>query len=248
MADAGTRPLRVRQAADLLGVSPATVRRWADSGRIVSRRTQGGERRFHAEDLRLRPATGEAASSPAHADAERRYQLLLDTSVELGSSLDLDEVLQSAARRLGSALDIPDCDFYRLEGDDRLVCVASSTKGRFDGAWTGREFSLRDWGSARTAIQERRAVAYDSVVDDPRLSRHERRSALAYGQRSFIVLPLIARDEVIGTIELLDHRERRFTEEEIGVAEAVAKLVALAVERARSTTRSNGCTSPTCAP
>ena len=29
MADAGTRPLRVRQAADLLGVSPATVRRWA---------------------------------------------------------------------------------------------------------------------------------------------------------------------------------------------------------------------------
>ena len=38
---------------------------------------------------------------------------------------------------------------------------------------------------------------------------------------------------MIGTIELLDHTERRFTEEEIGVAEAVAKLVALAVERAK---------------
>ena len=169
MADAGTRPLRVRQAAELLGVSPATVRRWADSGRIVSRRTQGGERRFHARGPEARPAAGAAAPSPARGDAERRYQLLLDTSVELGSSLDLDDVLQSAARRLGSALDIPDCDFYRLEGDDRLVCVASSTKGRFDDAWTGREFSLRDWRSARLAIEERRAVAFDSVVDDPRL-------------------------------------------------------------------------------
>ena len=233
MADAGTRPLRVRQAADLLGVSPATVRRWADSGRIVSRRTQGGERRFHAEDLRLRPAAGEAASSPAHADAERRYQLLLDTSVELGSSLDLDDVLQSAARRLGSALDIPDCDFYRLEGDDRLVCVASSTKGRFDGAWTGREFSLRDWGSARTAIQERRAVAYDSVVDDPRLSRA--RAPVGARLRPAQLHRPAAHRQGRGDRHHRAARPPRAPLHGGGdrVAEAVAKLVALAVERAR---------------
>ena len=233
MTEAGTRPLRVRQAADLLGVSPATVRRWADSGRLVSRRTKGGERRFHLDDLRAGAATTAPPSPPSrHADAERRYQLLLDTSVELGSSLDLDEVLQSAARRLGSALDTPDCDFYQLEGDERLVCVASSTKGRFDGIWTGREFSLRDWNSARLAIGERRAVAFESL-DDPRLNEDERDSARAYGQRSFVVLPLVAHDKVIGTIELLDHVERRFTADEITLAEAVAKLVALAIERAK---------------
>jgi len=232
MAEAGTRPLRVRQAADLLGVSPATVRRWADSGRLVSRRTQGGERRFQLDDLLVDAALAGPSPQPLrHADAERRYQLLLDTSVELASSLDLDEVLQSAARRLGSALDIPDCDFYRLGGDDRLICVASSTNGRFDGVWTGREFLLQDWNSARLAIEDRRAVAFDTV-HDPRLTENERDSALAYGQRSFIVLPLIARGKVIGTIELLDHVERRFTEDEIAVAEAVAKLVALAIERA----------------
>jgi len=232
MAETGTSPLRVRQAADLLGVSPATVRRWADSGRLVSRRTQGGERRFHLDDLDGGPAPAAASRLSPEGGAERRYQLLLDTSVELASSLDLDEVLQSAARRLGSALAIPDCDFYRLEGDDRLICVASSTKGRFDGAWAGREFSLRERHSARLAIGERRAVAFDSL-DDPRLGEEERQSVLADGQRSFIVLPLIAHDKVIGTIELLDHAERRFTEEEISVAEAVAQLVALAIERAK---------------
>ena len=223
--------MRVRQAADLLGVSPTTVRRWADAGRLVSRRTQSGERRFLVDDL-VRPSdAARRRSVAAHDDAERRYQLLLETSLELASSLDLDTVLQSAARRLGSALDIPDCDFYRLDGD-LLVCVASSSKGRFDDAWTGRTFPMSEWQSARIAIEERRAIAFDSI-EDPRLTDGEREAARAYGQRSFIVLPLIAHENAIGTIELLDHVERRFTEREIGVAEAVAKLVALAMEHAQ---------------
>ena len=232
MASAGISPLRAREAAELLGVSPATVRRWADTGRLVSRRTRTGERRFHPDDLEARAAAQAGPPPLAGADAEQRYQLLLETSLELASSLDLDDVLQSAARRLGSALDIPDCDFYEFDGPDTVVCVASSSKGCFDDVWTGRVFSLDDFPSARLAVQERRAVAFDSL-DDPRLNDRERECARAYGQRSFIVLPLIARDKVIGTIELLDHVERRFTAEEVAVAEGVAKLVALAMEHAQ---------------
>jgi excisionase family DNA binding protein len=41
----------LRQAADLLGVHPATVRNWADKGEITSRRTPGGHRRFRKSDL-----------------------------------------------------------------------------------------------------------------------------------------------------------------------------------------------------
>jgi molybdopterin-binding protein len=36
--------LRIGQAAELLGVSADTVRRWADHGRLPSRRTAGGQR------------------------------------------------------------------------------------------------------------------------------------------------------------------------------------------------------------
>jgi diguanylate cyclase (GGDEF)-like protein/excisionase family DNA binding protein len=231
MAQAGTTPLRVREAAELLGVSPATVRRWADTGRLASRRTSRGERRFSPADLGVTPAPRSAAPAAVHA-AEQRYELLFETSLELASSLDLDEVLQSAANRLGAALDIPDCDFYELDGPDRIVCVASGSRGRFEDHWKGRVFPLDEFPSARRAIDERRAIAFDSL-DDPRLSEQERRSALTYGQRSLIVLPLIARDEAIGVIELFDHTERRFTEQEVGVAEGVARLVALAMEHAR---------------
>src|SRR4029434_3753638 len=35
---------RIGQAAELLGVSVDTVRRWADTGRLGTRRTEGGQR------------------------------------------------------------------------------------------------------------------------------------------------------------------------------------------------------------
>jgi len=46
-----TEWVSLRQAADLLGVHPATVRNWADKGELLSRRTPGGHRRFRKSDL-----------------------------------------------------------------------------------------------------------------------------------------------------------------------------------------------------
>jgi molybdopterin-binding protein len=42
---------RMGQAADLLGVSADTVRRWADSGRLATTRTQTGRRVVDGETL-----------------------------------------------------------------------------------------------------------------------------------------------------------------------------------------------------
>lgn len=42
---------RVSDAADLLGVSPDTVRRWVDSGRLGSQRSGGGRRLIDGEEL-----------------------------------------------------------------------------------------------------------------------------------------------------------------------------------------------------
>jgi excisionase family DNA binding protein len=43
--------ISLRQAAELLGVHPATVRNWADKGDLVARRTPGGHRRFRKSEL-----------------------------------------------------------------------------------------------------------------------------------------------------------------------------------------------------
>ena len=51
-AERGPRTLTASEAAALIGVSVATVRGWADQGRLPSHRTVGGHRRFELEELR----------------------------------------------------------------------------------------------------------------------------------------------------------------------------------------------------
>ena len=48
----GRRSLTASEAAAIIGVSVATVRGWADQGRLPSHRTVGGHRRFDMEELR----------------------------------------------------------------------------------------------------------------------------------------------------------------------------------------------------
>ena len=46
--------LSLREAAEMLGMHPATVRLWADRNEIPSRRTNGGHRRFRRADIEAR--------------------------------------------------------------------------------------------------------------------------------------------------------------------------------------------------
>jgi molybdopterin-binding protein len=58
---------RIGQAAELLGVSVDTLRRWADAGRVKVVRTSGGRRLIDGVDLaRLAVEVGEA-DEPEHA-------------------------------------------------------------------------------------------------------------------------------------------------------------------------------------
>src|SRR5258708_36379598 len=43
--------LSLREAAEMLGMHPATVRLWADRNELPSRRTSGGHRRFRRGDI-----------------------------------------------------------------------------------------------------------------------------------------------------------------------------------------------------
>jgi excisionase family DNA binding protein len=65
--------LSLQEASDRLGVSRATLRAWADRGRVNTFRTPGGHRRFRERDLAMLAARGQetAAAQPlrvlAHA-------------------------------------------------------------------------------------------------------------------------------------------------------------------------------------
>lgn len=55
--------MRLGEAADLLGVSVDTIRRWADAGRLGSHRTPGGQREVDDADV----ARVAVERTPSHA-------------------------------------------------------------------------------------------------------------------------------------------------------------------------------------
>lgn len=59
MDEISTSPLGLStsQAADALGVSLGTIRRWSDMGYLESYRTPGGQRRFSREQIEQFVAT-----------------------------------------------------------------------------------------------------------------------------------------------------------------------------------------------
>jgi MerR family transcriptional regulator, light-induced transcriptional regulator len=67
--------LTSREAARMLGVSEASVKRWADSGLLPTEKTAGGHRRFRPEDVaavrRARPVAGDEAPPVLKGGARR---------------------------------------------------------------------------------------------------------------------------------------------------------------------------------
>jgi molybdopterin-binding protein len=57
--------IRIGQAAELLGVSVDTVRRWADDGRLPTRRTAGGHRVVDGAAVAALAAEQAATTEPA---------------------------------------------------------------------------------------------------------------------------------------------------------------------------------------
>lgn len=53
-SQSGEEWLSLREAAEMLGMHPATVRLWADRNELPSRRTNGGHRRFRRADIEAR--------------------------------------------------------------------------------------------------------------------------------------------------------------------------------------------------
>lgn len=67
------RGYRPGQVADLLGVSTDTVRRWADSGRLKTRRTPGGQREIDGVDLAaFLKSSGDSSPVPPVVGASAR--------------------------------------------------------------------------------------------------------------------------------------------------------------------------------
>lgn len=120
------RPLTTNAVARALGVSNATVKRWADDRMLSSEKTAGGHRRFRMEEVaRFRRDLGVRTTSQEHATRERRstarllppsiFDALIDGDEEAVTELLIGEHVRG--RKLTMIFDDVICPAMRRVGE-----------------------------------------------------------------------------------------------------------------------------------
>lgn len=116
--------MRLGEAADVLGVSVDTVRRWADAGRLGAARTAGGQREVDDGDV-ARLVAERATTAPAPAivaqSARNRFAGIV-TGVVKDKVMAKVEI-QAGPHRVVSLMSREACDELGLERG--VIAVAS---------------------------------------------------------------------------------------------------------------------------
>ena len=118
------------EAANLLGVSPDTVRRWPDAGRLATARTTGGHRTVAGTELARLAQDLAAAAASKQADgpalsARNRFTGLVTQVVRAGVMAQVE--IQAGPHRVVSLLSAEAVDDLSLEPGVLAVAVVKAT-------------------------------------------------------------------------------------------------------------------------
>jgi diguanylate cyclase (GGDEF)-like protein len=162
-----------------------------------------------------------------------RLQALLDLSHRLSSTLDLDEVLREFSERAAELTGATAAEISSWQrDDDALVMLVEYVHGRDEiTVGGGAVYPLGQYPVTRRVLetQEPAQVRVSDQDADPA----ERELLTRRGQNTLLMLPLVARGETIGLMEIIDERDREFDEVDIDFCRALCDVVATALRNAR---------------
>jgi diguanylate cyclase (GGDEF)-like protein/putative nucleotidyltransferase with HDIG domain len=183
----------------------------------------------------LAPATGFAQAAPAFetparnnfslaiSGARREFQLLIEVTNDLGSSLSLEETLALLAVRLDKIIAHDAIAIYILQGDK---LVPRFVKGESFRLFSSLEIPLGHGLSGWVAENDLPVVNGNPAVEpgylnDPRL---------VTPLRSAISVPLRARDRVVGVLTLYHLQAEAFSPDHRRILLAISPKAGLAIE------------------
>jgi diguanylate cyclase (GGDEF)-like protein len=200
------------------------------------------EKPFGGDEIEL---VEQMSESILHSvENERIFKSVEATKFELGqffqasrrlnSVLSLDEVLQAA---MESAADVVDYDFGAVtlcesEGGHRIAAVDADEQ--FDqevDEWIDRRFD-ENAGLVSMAVKNQHYLPYGGRIREGETVPFTRREDLSM-LRSLLVLPLIARDEAIGTLVVGMRQPGGIQTERREMLEVIANQVAVSLQNAR---------------
>ncbi len=190
-------------------------------GNLYLTEKQGGEDFTEEDEELLTLLAGQAAVAIENArlyEASTRWSRQLQSLEEVGNALatetDLDRLLDLVVRRLRELLGARVVALALPSGSDDLRFAAVAGAGAED--LLGTTVS-RSESKSGAVLARRRSERIDSVIDDPEVHQEVSRRLAA---RTGMWVPLIARDQAIGVLEIHDKEgaDARFTHDDFRLA------------------------------
>jgi diguanylate cyclase (GGDEF)-like protein len=155
---------------------------------------------------------------------------LLEMSQELTQTLDPRQVGTLLARHLSAALDVDACAISSWDvGGDRIVSLGEYPENPLT---TIRPFYLlSEYPETRRVLETQATVIIDA--EDPAADPAESAILRGDGHRLLAMIPLVAKGQSVGLVELMSVELVPFDESRLALARTMANEAAMALENAR---------------
>jgi HD-GYP domain-containing protein (c-di-GMP phosphodiesterase class II)/transcriptional regulator with GAF, ATPase, and Fis domain len=161
--------------------------------------------------------------------------LVREVTAALASAQDLDETLRLIARLTARSLGAWECDLYEYIPETRSL-VATATWAieptPDDDEWLGDTIDVDELHDFRDALEKDTPV--ELHIDDPALDPRIAAIMERWGEKSWLLVPLVFGGKPIGVAEVVEEREvHRFSDAEKEIATTLAAPAAIAIHNAR---------------
>ena len=200
----------------------------SDRGKVVTRDEHGQPLRMTG----MHTDITERKRSEEEARRRLREMALLNRVIATTTStLDERTVLQTVCEELGHAFEVPHCAAGLPTADGSQVTIVAEYRLPTRLSVIGVVFPVKG-AAAEYILEHPKPLAVADARTDPRFSFIAPLLA-QQGDVSLLVVPILMREQAIGAIALITTEHRKFSEEEIALAQSVTAAAGPALENAR---------------
>lgn len=169
-------------------------------------------------------------------DLLKREQLLLDATNALSKSLSLHEVLRTCFEFLTKTTGIEDVGLHLYNENERMFTAYDLSSVHFTvEEWKGKHkqgirLSIDDDLLFKEVVETKKGIAVEDVYADPRPNH---KACKTFGIESLLLIPLVAKGQVFGTVALPSVGIKRvYSASEIELCQSIADVTATALSNA----------------
>ena len=166
------------------------------------------------------------------SEREKELSVINRLTATITSSLDIQEVYEKFAAGMKEVVDVDWAAIALIDGDELYFLTLSATLGS---AWqTGERIPLKGTATEWVAIHKR-------SLFEPDLARERKfwtgEEHLKQGVRSIVYLPLVIKNEVIGSLIVASRHTDAYNQKQISLLTRLASQIAMPIENAKLYTK-----------